>query len=207
MAILKAENVVFQSILRYPDIEIEENTATFVQGPSGCGKSTLLRLFNGTLSPDSGRLYFEGQDISEADTVLLRQRVLLIGQTAYLFRGDIETNFRRFYEYRDMTPLAPRDMEYYLNICSAPFPLTANCDTMSGGERQRVYCAVCLSLKPRVLMMDEPTSALDSKTADGVIANIKEYCADKGITLLVVSHDSKLREKFADKTIFLEKQV
>jgi len=72
---------------------------------------------------------------------------------------------------------------------------------MLGGERQRIYIAICMSLMPKVLMMDEPTSALDEKNSWIVMENIKEFCSRNGITLIVVSHNTRLAEAFADRTI------
>ena len=69
---------------------------------------------------------------------------------------------------------------------------------MSGGERQRVYIGIFLSFNPKVLMLDEPTSALDDENSEIVIKNVLDYCKDQGITVIVVSHDKQLTDKFAE---------
>lgn len=205
--ILKASQVVFESIIHYPEIQISAGQATFLQGASGCGKSTLLKLLNGTLSPHSGTIYYEGTDIESLDTIQLRRKVLLAGQSVYLFRGTILDNFIRYHTYRGSEPPEKEQLEAFLSLCCVDFPLDANCNNMSGGERQRVYIAVALSLAPKVLMLDEPTSALDEKTAHQFLGNIKQYCREQGLTLVVVSHDAKLTDYYADQVIRLTKDV
>jgi putative ABC transport system ATP-binding protein len=207
MEILKASNATFKSIIEYPEISIPSGKAIFLQGPSGVGKSTLLRLFNATLSPDSGSILYNGNDLEELDTILLRQEVLLVGQAVYLFKGTIEDNFKEYYSYRNKDIISQKEMKSYLELCCADFSLDTNCETMSGGERQRVYIAICLSLMPKVLMLDEPTSALDQVTARTLFSNVKQFCLDKGITLLVVSHDASLTEQYADEVISLERRM
>ena len=205
--ILRADHVQFKNIIRYPEINIRAQEATFIQGPSGCGKSTLLKLFNGTVSPESGTVYFHDKNMEEINTIVLRRKVLLVSQAMYLFNGTIEENFVQYYRYRGLEVPDKEKMQGYLALCRADFPLDSVCDTMSGGERQRIYIAICLSLMPEVLMLDEPSSALDSVVADQMIGSIKKFCTDQKITLLVVSHDSILVDKYADTIIHLERST
>jgi putative ABC transport system ATP-binding protein len=199
--ILRTKNLSFNNLIYYKDIQIEKNKANFIVGKSGTGKSTLLRLFNGTLSPSSGSIYYSENDISETDTILLRQELLLISQTVYLFDTSIKENFKQYYSYRDMTPPSDDEMKHFLNLCSVPFSIDSDCTIMSGGERQRVYIAIFLSFKPKVLMLDEPTSALDKQTSNEVIKNILDYCKNNEITVVAISHDGNLTDKFAENII------
>src|SRR5690554_7870960 len=91
----------FGGILEYPRMEITSGSTTFIQGASGAGKSTLLKLLNASLSPEEGRIFYQGKDIREMDTIELRKEVILIGQNVYLFDESIRENFRMYYEYRD----------------------------------------------------------------------------------------------------------
>lgn len=199
--ILRTKNLSFNNLIYYKDIYIENNKANFIVGKSGTGKSTLLRLFNDTLSPSSGSIYYSENDISEMDTILLRQELLLISQTVYLFDASIKENFKQYYSYRDMPPPSDDEMKHFLNLCSVRFSLDSNCTIMSGGERQRVYIAIFLSFKPKVLMLDEPTSALDKQTGIEVMDNILDYCKKNEITVVAVSHDVNLTDKFAENVI------
>jgi len=203
MALFSLKNVSFKDMIHYPDIEIPEKLATFICGESGSGKSTLLKLLNGVASPDGGEILYDGKPIGDYNPVLLRREVLLFGQSAYLFDGTIEENFAQYYSYRDLSPISAEEMQTYLSLCAAVFPLDAPCATMSGGERQRVFIAICLSLRPKVLLLDEPTSALDDMTANAVIANIKSFCLENEMTLIAVSHNRALVQPYADHTITL----
>jgi putative ABC transport system ATP-binding protein len=194
---------MFKDIIRYSDMDIAEGEAVFVCGESGSGKSTLLKLLNGAASADSGEILYAGKSVDEYDPVMLRREVLLCGQSVYLFDGSVEDNFTEYYKYRDLPPVSRDEAHTYLKICAADFPLDAPCSTMSGGERQRVFTSICLSFRPKVLLLDEPTSALDDTTANMMMANIKVFCKENNMTLIVVSHNQALSESFADCTITL----
>ncbi|MCE5201864.1 MAG: ABC transporter ATP-binding protein [Synergistaceae bacterium] len=205
MDIISASQVVFKSMIRYPDIKIAKGKTTFIHGPSGCGKSTLLKLMNGTISPDSGYILYNGNNIDNIDTIELRRDILLVGQSVFLFTGTIEENFKKYYEYRDHDAPSKDAMEKFLKICCADFPLETRCETMSGGERQRVYIAIFLSFMPKVLMLDEPTSALDNISSDAMMKNIKDFSTDNEMTTIIVSHYFPLAEKYGDNIIALER--
>ncbi len=199
--IIETKDLLFNGIIEYKNIQIIKNQANFIVGKSGTGKSTLLRLFNGTLNPSSGKIFYLGNDINEVDTIALRQDILLISQSVFLFDTTIKENFRQFYDYRDLPQPSEDEIEYFLDLCSVPFSLDNDCTTMSGGERQRIYIAIFLSFKPKVLMLDEPTSALDKQNSNDVIENIISYCKKNDMTIVVVSHDGNITEKFADNII------
>lgn len=203
MPLFSARNVCFKGIVQYPDIDIEEGRATFISGESGCGKSSLLRLISGVTSPDAGEITYRGKPVADYDPVGLRREVLLCSQASYLFDTDVDENFAKYYGYRDLPAPTPEQIRPYLGVCAFDMPGNTPCHTMSGGERQRVFTAICLSLRPKVLMMDEPTSALDDTTANKMLSNIKIFCAEHGITLIVVSHNAALVQAYADDIITL----
>lgn len=199
--ILHTKNLSFNELINYKDVQIYKNKVNFIVGKSGTGKSTLLRLFNGSLSPSKGNIFYLQKDINEIDTIQLRQEILLISQTVFLFDGSIRENFKQYYDFRDMAPPSKEEMKYFLDICCVPFSLDSDCTTMSGGEKQRVYIAIFLSFKPKILMLDEPTSALDKENSANVMKNVLSYCTEHGITVVVVSHDSNITEIFADNIL------
>jgi putative ABC transport system ATP-binding protein len=197
------KGVRFKDLIEYPDMEIPEEGATFICGESGCGKSTLLKLLNGVVSADAGEIRYAGKPVDEYDPVTLRREVLMCGQSAYLFDGSIEENFVEYCKYRELPRISCEEMSVYLKICAVDMPLDSACNTMSGGEKQRVFTAICLSFLPKVLLLDEPTSALDDMTADLMIASIKDFCRENSITPIVVSHNRAISESFADLVISL----
>ena len=193
----------YQDILSYPDIEIPETITTFICGESGSGKSTLLKLLNGVLSPSDGSIAYSGKGLEEYDPIHLRQEILLVSQSVFLFDKSIKENFDEYRAYRGLESLPDEQIKSYLNICSIDLPLDSLCHVLSGGERQRVFLAINLSLSPKVLMMDEPTSALDDKNANTLMDNVKAHCKASQITLIVVSHDKALAEAYADHVVTL----
>lgn len=202
--IISIKNLKFKDMISYPDFEISRSEILFLTGRSGCGKSSLLKLFNMTEMQSEGNIYYEGKNIADMDTLELRKKVLLVPQDVYLFSGSIIDNFNQFYSYIERPLLEKSKLEKYLNISKMELDLDTNCDSMSGGERQRVFLAIALSLEPEVLMLDEPTSALDQSTSIELMENIVKFCKEKDITLIVVSHDKNLAEIFSERIINLE---
>jgi len=203
MTLFTLQDVNFKNIIRYPNIEIKAHITTFISGESGSGKSTLLRLFNGLICPSEGKIFYQGKDISTYDPIHIRREVLLISQTVYLFSESIRDNFHRFREYRLLEPIQDEQIKQYLEICSLHLDLDSPCDVLSGGEKQRVFIAINLSLGSQVLMLDEPTSALDDKNAKSLLKSLKDYSKEHNMTLLVVSHDSQIVAEYADEIIHL----
>jgi putative ABC transport system ATP-binding protein len=203
--LLSLKQVQYKNILRYPDITIREGGVIAVTGKSGSGKSTLLKLFNGTISPTEGTAAYKDKNLAEYDPLSLRREVLLVSQNAYLFDGmSVYENFRQFYDYLQLETPSRKSIQDALTLCAADkLGLDADTTVFSGGERQRVFLAINISLPSKVIMLDEPTSALDWATADTVMANIKESCRQSGRTLVLVSHDSTIVDKFADEVICL----
>ena len=207
MTLFSISNVNFKNIIKYPKINIEEGKSTFICGKSGSGKSTLFKLLNASVSFDEGEILYQDKSIKDYDTILLRREVTLVSQNVFLFDDTIKNNFIEFYRYRDLSSPDDKLISKYLQICLADFSLDANCQEMSGGERQRVFISICLSFIPKVLMLDEPTSALDEHTAEAIMENLKNFCKENNITLIIITHDRLLTEKYADEVIILNSEV
>lgn len=201
MEILRFENVKF--IKEYDDFSIDKNEVVFVVGKSGSGKSTLLKLINNTLQMKSGRIFFKDENILNIKPVELRRNIIMTSQENFLFDMTIRENFHEFYKLRDLEELTDDEITKFLKITNFDVDLNLNVEKLSGGEKQRVFLAIALSLDPEVLLLDEPTSALDNKTAFDMMKNIVDYCKHNDITLVVVSHARQLVDEFADKIINL----
>lgn len=200
--ILTTRDLSFAGI-RYPDIAFQRQEINVICGPSGCGKSTLLRLCNRTLVPATGQICLDGQDIRTCDPLQLRRNVLLAGQEVFLFEGSIADNFRQFYALRELPEPPQSGMRRFLALCACPLSTDSPCGALSGGERQRVFLAVCLSFVPRVLLLDEPTSALDGDTARRFMTNLRDFAAQHGMSVILVSHDRELAARFAGNLLEL----
>lgn len=201
MEILRFENVKF--IKEYDDFSIDKNEVVFVVGKSGSGKSTLLKLINNTLQMKSGRIFYKDENILNIKPVELRRNIIMTSQENFLFDMTIRENFHEFYKLRDLEELTDDEITKFLKITNFDVDLNLNVEKLSGGEKQRVFLAIALSLDPEVLLLDEPTSALDNKTAFDMMKNIVNYCKHNDITLVVVTHARQLVDEFADKIIDL----
>ena len=153
--------------------------------------------------PATGQVCLDGQDIRACDPLQLRREVLLAGQEVFLFDGSIADNFRQFYVLRELPEPSQNGMRRFLDLCACPLSTDSPCGALSGGERQRVFLAVCLSFVPRVLLLDEPTSALDGDTARRFMTNLRDFAAQHGMSVILVSHDRELAARFAGNLLEL----
>lgn len=201
MEILRFENVKF--IKEYDDFTINKNEIVFIVGKSGSGKSTLLKLINNTLQMKSGSIFYKDTNILNIKPVELRRNIMMTSQENFLFDMTIKENFHEFYKLRDLENLTDDEIVKFLKIADFDVDINLDVEKLSGGEKQRVFLAIALSMRPEVLLLDEPTSALDSNTAFNMMKNIVDYCKHNDITLVVVSHARNLVDEFADKTIDL----
>ena len=182
----------------------DEGTFTFIAGRSGCGKSTYLRVLNRTVVPDAGHVMYRDRDVTEYPVLEYRRKVLLVPQEVFLFEGTIRDNFARYSEMRGTEPLSDDDIQHFMEVCKADFPLDSDCGRLSVGERQRVFISLFLSFMPEVLLLDEPTAALDERTAGIMLRNIRSFAEGNGITVICVCHSESLIEGLADRVIRLE---
>jgi ABC-type lipoprotein export system ATPase subunit len=185
-------------VLRGVDLEIARGEFVALRGSSGAGKSTLLHLMGGLDSPNSGEIFFAGQNIatlSERQRALFRnRRVGFVFQSYHLLPeltalenvclparigrvavGDAEKRGR---ELLEQVGLAER-MEH------KPYEL-------SGGEQQRVAIARSLVTGPELILADEPTGNLDSRTGGEIIELLKGLCVKSHTTLVIATHDAKV---------------
>jgi putative ABC transport system ATP-binding protein len=162
-------------------------------GPSGSGKTTLLELIAGIRRPDRGRVLVAGRDLaamSRADRDEYRLRRLgVVGEPQHLIPGAraIENASLKLLLTRKRSMYA--DIEPLLERLGLGERLRHRTEELSMGERQRVMIARALSLDPELVLADEPTGSLDSKRTREVLELLREICAERGATVLLVTHD------------------
>jgi len=197
-------NVLF---LREISCSFAAGQLTALIGPSGGGKSSLIRLINRLEEPHQGRILLAGTDINGIIPPLLRQRVGMMLQKAYMFEGTVLENLQQPFRYRKEPLPAPDhpDLVRCIRLSRlSPDYLQRDARTLSGGAQQRVNLARALINRPEVLLLDEPTSALDRPTTDSLGATLQEICHTEGLTVIMVTHDLRLARRISDQLLYME---
>jgi putative ABC transport system ATP-binding protein len=183
--------------LRGVNLKVESGDFLAILGPSGSGKSTLLNLIGALDKPTEGKMMIEGVDISTLnDNQLadLRRRIGFVFQFFNLIpRFTARENVELSMSIADINRAERRKQaEGLLETVGLKERMNHKPAELSGGEQQRVAIARALANNPRFLLMDEPTGNIDSKTASEIIELIKRLNEEKGVTIIMVTHDQRL---------------
>jgi len=182
---------------------IEPGELLLLLGPSGCGKSTLLRSVAGFVTPESGRVLFDGEDVT---TVSPDQRQIgMVFQSFALFPHLSVGENVAFGLRERKVPRAeiPARVEQALSDVRMKDFEKRRVDQLSGGEQQRVALARALVTRPRCLLLDEPLSNLDASLRQSMREEIRRVCKQHGLTTLYVTHDQKEALAIADRIAVL----
>ncbi len=207
---LKEVSKIYQSgltkikALNNISLEIEKGEFAVVLGPSGSGKSTLLNIIGGMDTASSGVIEIDGVDISansEAEMENYRRSMIgfvfqfynLIPSLTVRENVDIVTSLTKNHldvdKIIDSVGLGDRKSLFPFNL--------------SGGELQRLSIARAVVKNPKILLCDEPTGALDTQTGIKILRLLKETAKENGITLMIVTHNSNIKE-IGDKVILIK---
>ena len=198
-------------VLKDIDIDIEEGEVVVIVGSSGSGKSTFLRCLNLLEEPTSGEIIVDGVKITDKKTDLnkLRREVGMVFQQFNLFPN---------YSVIENIKLAPKKLRKVsdraitkkarelLNDVGLLNKAKAMPNSLSGGQKQRVAIARALAMEPKIMLFDEPTSALDPEMIGEVLDVIREV-AEKGMTMVIVTHEMEFAREVGTRMIFLDKGV
>ena len=175
-------------VLRDVSIHAEPGQFIAIVGPSGSGKSTLFRLLLGFDRPDSGGIFFDGQDISRIDVKSARRQCGVVLQNSRLYHGSIFDNIvgtdplshDEAWEAAELAGVADDIRAMPMGM----FTFISDGATISGGQRQRLMLARALVRRPNILLLDEATSSLDNKTQLEVMVSIERL----NLTRIVIAH-------------------
>ena len=187
-------------ILDIPSFEVKQAEQVVVRGPSGGGKTTLLHVVAGILTPDSGRVEFDNQDITRlSEGGRDRFRAAKIGyvfQTFNLLAGFTALeNVRLAMSFGKRKQDAAR-AENLLQRVGLGDRLHHTPKQLSVGQQQRVCVARALANKPRLLLADEPTANVDPANQQKIIDLMRDVCREEQVAMLIVTHSDSVSEQF-----------
>ncbi|MDR0524105.1 MAG: ABC transporter ATP-binding protein [Candidatus Methanoplasma sp.] len=210
---LKIDSVEFgySSVPVLNDISMELDGAKFVSilGPNGVGKSTLIHCINKILSPDSGAVFLDGKDVRE---ITIREMAKSIGYVPYSANDTfpltvVDTVLMGRHPHSKWKTL-DRDLDIVYDalrtlgishLAMRPF------NELSAGQHQKVMLARGLVQEPKILLLDEPTSNLDIRHQLEVTKMLKSLSSEKGMLVIMISHDINIASKFADEVILMHR--
>ena len=216
--ILKTENLwklyragkVEVPALRGVNFEVMPGESVAVMGPSGCGKSSLLYVIGGLASTSKGKVYVDGNDLSEMSDA----------QRTKLRRSKIGFVFQRFNLLPTLTAKGNISIAQYIHgdgfdphrfaVVTKMLGLEGRLDhrpsEMSGGEQQRVAIARAIINEPKILLADEPTGNLDTKNSDIVLEMLRRLNKDLGQTIVMITHNPEATAYF-DRVVHMRDGV
>ena len=189
----------------FPDIHCDSGEHWLLLGQSGSGKTTLLHLLAGMRTPKSGKIEVNEVDIASLSPTKLDR-----------FRGkQIGVIFQRPHFVRSLTvyqnialarqlaglPIVSSEIENVLTRLNVAHKMNEMTGQLSVGEQQRVAIARAIVNKPSIILADEPTSALDDFNTTEVLKLINDQATDVNATLLVVTHDTRLKSEFENQIL------
>jgi len=194
-------------VLKDVSFTMDKGETKVIIGPSGTGKSTLLTCINQLVKPDSGTIYLNDINVTQAENMnKIRQRIGFVFQDFGLFNhlsamrnvmiGPIKVQKM---SKEDAKNLAYEELKRVGLLEHADkYPAQ-----LSGGQKQRVGIARALAMQPELILFDEPTSALDPELIGEVLAVMKDL-AENRMTMLIVTHEMGFARTVSDEIIFME---
>ncbi len=209
---LKTRDLTFTydgtNVLDFPDINCEIGEQWLLLGQSGSGKTTLLHLLGGLRTPRQGTVSIADTNLSSLSTRGLDhfrgRNIGIVFQNSHFVRSlNVIENLKLAQQLAGQTPSRDR-IEELLGRLNIGHKLWEKTDSLSQGEQQRLAIARALINRPKLILADEPTSALDDINCEEVIHLLETQAREEQATLLIVTHDGRLKERFAKKILLEE---
>lgn len=190
---------------------IDQGEVVVVIGPSGSGKSTFLRCLNLLEVPTSGKIFFEGTDITDPknDLYKMREKMGMVFQNFNLFPNMtvLENITLSPTKVKKVAKSAADQLaKQLLNDVGLPDKAKAYPQNLSGGQMQRIAIARALAMEPDVMLFDEPTSALDPEMV-GEVLSVMQRLAQQGMTMVIVTHEMSFAKEVADRILFMDQGI
>ncbi len=193
-----AEREVLENI----NIGVDRGEVLALIGPTGAGKTTLLRLIDLLEVPTSGKIYFDGMDVTERERARLeaRRRMAFVLQKPVVFNTSIYDNIAYGLRWRGKKR---GDIKQKVNSILEIVGLSAyksrNARTLSGGEVQRVAIARAIAIEPEVLLLDEPTANLDPISTSKIEELVSRIMHEYDTTIIMATHDMSQGQRLANR--------
>ncbi len=191
-----------ESSIEFPDMAFGPGEEWLILGPSGCGKTTLLHLMAGILPIQQGEVVLNAQSLktlsaAQMDKFRGKHIGMIFQQSHFVASLNVLDNLILSQKLASKKNKALAiDL---LNKLGLEDKLKQRPYQLSVGERQRVAIARALANKPQVILADEPTSALDDQNTDKVLSLLRENSKELGSTLIIVTHDNRLKEMVSNR--------
>lgn len=198
-------------VLNGINIEIKQGEVVSVIGPSGGGKSTFLRCLNLLETPTSGKIIFEGIDITDKheNINLHRQKMGMVFQHFNVFPHlTVKANITLApVTLKKMSKnMAEEKAEELLSKVGLYDKLNEYPKRLSGGQKQRLAIVRALAMEPDVMLFDEPTSSLDPEMV-GEVLNVIKDLAKNGMTMIIVTHEMGFAKDVSSRVLFMDKGI
>ena len=193
------DNVVLNGI----DLSVDENEFVTLLGPSGCGKTTTLRIIGGFETPDKGRVYFNGQDIT--DMPANKRPINTVFQNYALFpHMNVGENIAFSLRVKgEDEAIIKKKVADALKLVNLKGFEKRRVDQLSGGQQQRIAMARAIVNEPKVLLLDEPLGALDLKLRQEMEYELVRLKKELGITFIYITHDQEEALTMSDKVVVM----
>lgn len=194
-----------EQILDDFNLYIRNNEFITLLGPSGCGKTTTLRIIGGFLQPDSGKVFFDGKDITDLPPNK-RQLNTVFQKYALFTHMTIAENIAFGLKIKKKNSKYIEDkVKYALKLVNLEGYENRMPNQLSGGQQQRIAIARAIVNEPKVLLLDEPLGALDLKMRQGMQYELIRLKEELGITFIYVTHDQEEALTMSDTIVVMNK--
>lgn len=200
-----------QEILKGISFDIKKGEVISIIGSSGSGKTTLLRCLNRLNEPTSGSIMFDGVDLLAKTTNINKERekIGFVFQSFNLFNQT--TVLKNMILAATKIKKIKKDIAIakaleLLDMVGLKDSANKRVEILSGGMKQRVAIARTLMMDPSLILFDEPTSALDPEMV-GEVLNVIKSLAEKGMTMVIVTHEMEFARKISDRILFIDEGI
>lgn len=197
-------------VLQDVSFQVRKGAFVGVIGPNGSGKTTLLKILYRLVTPQRGEVFFDHLSLKKMRRAEIAKKIAVVAQETYpafpfrviemVLMGRSPYLGHLMFESPKDLEIAKRAMEWTEILPISQRPI----DELSGGERKRVYIARALAQEPEVILLDEPTTNLDIHHQVEFLDLVLSLNRDKGLTILMASHDLNLASEYCDRLILLQ---